>query len=166
MSGASLWDALISLRDEQRSQRANGLQVVKGSELPLESNPLGLIQWYLHPTKRDTVLSTHIFYRQEIPPDSRSGKLHCQGGQVMFILEGKGRTVIDGVEHRWEAGDVLNLPLKRDGIVIQHFNADATKRALFLSTEVNLTGCVGVDRGSGFELLEPSPDYRSNVKGQ
>ena len=37
----------------------------------------------------------------------------------MFILEGRGRTLIDGVAHPWEGGDVLNLPLKRDGIIVQ-----------------------------------------------
>jgi len=59
----NLWDALIALRDSQRGQRRDGIQVVKGSELPVENNPLGLIQWYLHPAITDTVLSTHIFYR-------------------------------------------------------------------------------------------------------
>jgi hypothetical protein len=159
LAQTNLWDALIALRDTQREQRRDGIQVVKGSQLPVENNPLGLIQWYLHPAITDTVLSTHIFYRQELPPGSRSGRLRSQGGQVMFILEGRGRTLIDGVAHPWEGGDVLNLPLKRDGIVVQHMNDDPEKPARFLAAEVNLSGCIGVDRGAGFELLEASPDY-------
>ena len=53
-----------------------------------------------------------IFFQQEIPPGSRSGRIKFQGGQVILILEGKGYTLIDGVKHTWEAGDVLNLPLR------------------------------------------------------
>jgi len=30
------------------------------------------------------------------------------------------------------AGDVVNLPCKRDGIVVQHFNDDSEKAAIFM----------------------------------
>ena len=53
-----------------------------------------------------------MFFQQEIPPGSRSGRLKFQGGQVIMILEGRGYTLVDGVKHTWEAGDVLNLPLR------------------------------------------------------
>ena len=32
-----------------------------------------------------------------------------------MILEGKGYTLVDGVKHTWEEGDVLNLPLRAQG---------------------------------------------------
>lgn len=155
----NLWDALIALRDEQREQRKTAVQVVRGDELPQENNPLGLLRWYMHPSIKDTVLSTLVFFEQEIPPASRSGRLQFQGGQVMFILAGKGHTTIDGVRFNWEAGDVLDLPLRRDGIVVQHFNDDPERPAKFVATEPNWFACTGVDRGSGFEILEPSPDF-------
>jgi gentisate 1,2-dioxygenase len=120
------------------------------------------MRWYLHPAIRDTILSTLMLYKQEIPPGSRSGRLKFQGGQVMYILEGRGHTVLDGVRHSWAAGDVLNLPLKRDGIVVQHFNDDPTARAVFLACEPNWFECTGVDRGSGFEQIEDSPDFGGN----
>jgi len=78
---------------------------------------------------------------------------------VMYILAGRGHTLLDGVKHQWAAGDVLNLPLKRDGIIVQHFNDDPQTRAVFLACEPNLFACTGVDRGSGFEQIEESPDY-------
>jgi len=78
---------------------------------------------------------------------------------VMYILEGRGHTLLDGVKHPWAAGDVLNLPLKRDGIIVQHFNDDPATRAVFLACEPNWFACTGVDRGSGFEQIEESPDY-------
>jgi gentisate 1,2-dioxygenase len=154
------WNALMAMRDRQRELRKTAVQVVRLSELPLENNQQGLMRWYLHPAILDTVLSTLMIFRQEIPAGSRSGRLKFQGGQIMFILEGRGHTLLDGVKHAWEAGDIVNLPLRRDGIIVQHFNDDAAQAVVFLAVEPNLFAATSVDRGSGFELLDPSPDYR------
>ena len=160
------WNELLALRDRQREARKAAVQVVRLSELPLENNPQGLMRWYLHPAITDTILSTLSIYRQEIPPGSRSGRLKFQGGQIMFIVEGSGYTLLDGVKHEWEAGDVLNLPTKRDGIVVQHFNRDATTTAIFLAVEPNLFAATSVDRGAGFHQLEQSPDYNPPQAGR
>lgn len=160
-SQTNYWQELFALRDRQREQRKNGLQVIKESDLPLENNSQGLMRWYLHPEITDTVLSTLLFFQQEIPPNSRSGRLKFQGGQVMLILEGKGYTLIDGVKYSWEAGDVVNLPLRSDGIIIQHFNADPEVTAKFVAAEPNMFACTSVDRGCGFEQLEDSPDFKA-----
>jgi hypothetical protein len=154
------WNELLAMRDRQREARKTAVQVVRLSELPLENNQHGLMRWYLHPAITDTILSTLAIYRQEIPAGGRSGRLKFQGGQIMFIVEGRGHTTLDGVKHAWEAGDVLNLPTRRDGIIVQHFNADLAKPAAFLAVEPNLFAATGVDRGCGFECMEPSPDYK------
>jgi gentisate 1,2-dioxygenase len=154
------WDEILKLRDRQREQTRNGIQVIKERELPLETSRQGLMRWYLHPAIKDTCLSVLLFFQQEIPPGSRSGRLKFQGGQVMLITEGRGYTMIDGVKHPWKAGDVLNLPLRADGIIVQHFNSDPEHAAKFVAAEPNWLECVTVDRGSGFEQLEDAPEYR------
>jgi hypothetical protein len=163
LAKVNYWDELLALRDTQREQRKTAVQVVRLSELPVENNQQGLMRWYLHPSITDTVLSTLAIYRQDIPPGSRSGRLKFQGGQILFIVAGRGYTMLDGVKHAWEAGDVVNLPCKRDGIVVQHFNGDPTKPAAFLAVEPNLFAATGVDRGCGFHQLEQSLDYRPPV---
>ncbi|MCC6889583.1 MAG: hypothetical protein IT536_13700 [Hyphomicrobiales bacterium] len=160
LAAVNHWKELIALRDRQREQRKTAVQVVRLSDLPLENNEQGLMRWYLHPSITDTILSTLAIYRQEIPPGGRSGRLKFQGGQIMFIVAGRGHTVLDGVRHAWEAGDVLNLPCKRDGIVVQHFNDDPENTAVFLAVEPNLFAATSVDRGCGFHQLEQSPDYK------
>jgi gentisate 1,2-dioxygenase len=160
LAKTNYWNELMAIRDRQREARKTAVQVVRLSELPLENNQHGLMRWYLHPSITDTVLSTLTIYRQEIPPGSRTGRLKFQGGQIMFIVEGRGYTMLDGVKHAWEAGDVLNLPTRRDGIVVQHFNIDPDKLAAFLAVEPNLFAATSVDRGCGFKLMEPSPDYK------
>lgn len=154
------WNDLLAIRDRQRVQMRTGIQVIKEADLPLEANRQGLMRWYMHPSIKDTALSTMIFYQQEIPPGSRSGRVKFQGGQVILILEGKGYTLVDGVKHSWDAGDVLNLPLRPRGIIVQHFNTDPNVTAKFVATEPNWTDCTFVDRGSGFEQLEDAPEYR------
>lgn len=160
LAGRNFWKELIALRDRQRGERKDAVQVVRHDELPQENNEMGLMKWYLHPGIRDTVISSLLFYEQEIPPGGRSGRLKFQGGQVMLILEGRGHTLVDGVKHPWETDDVLNLPLRRDGIIVQHVNDDPDKPARFVACEPNLMECTSVDRGSGFELLNPSPDFK------
>jgi hypothetical protein len=159
LAQTNYWDELLKLRDQQREERKNGLQMIRESDLPLEVNRQGLMRWYMHPAIRDTVLSTMLFFEQEIPPGSRSGRLKFQGGQVMMILEGAGYTLIDGVKHAWSAGDVVNLPILADGIVVQHFNPDPKITVKFIAAEMNWFDCTSVDRGSGFEQLEDAPEY-------
>ena len=154
------WDELIAMRDRQREEKREALQVVRESELPLEVSRQGLMRWYLHPSIKDTAISSYMFFQQEIPPGSRSGRLKFQGNQVMVILEGKGYTMIDGVKYPWKAGDLVSLPLRADGIIVQHFNTDPDKPAKFIATEANWFECTTVDRGCGFEQLEDAPEYR------
>ncbi|MBI2853543.1 MAG: cupin domain-containing protein [Chloroflexi bacterium] len=53
-----------------------------------------------------------------------SGKHRHQGGMVIYVVEGKGYTVIDGVRYDWKKGDLLILPIKPGGVEHQHFNAN------------------------------------------
>jgi hypothetical protein len=161
LAATNHWDELLALRDRQRDAARNGVQVIKYSELPLEKNRQGLMRWYMHPAIKDTCLSVFMFFEQEIPPGSRTGRVKFQGGQVMIITEGTGYTMLDGVKHPWAAGDVVNLPLRGNGIIVQHFNTDPNKPVRFVAAEPNWFECVSVDRGSGFEQLEDAPEYRA-----
>jgi hypothetical protein len=162
LAGKNYWGELLALRDRQRAERKGGMQVLKRRDLPLEANRQGLMRWYMHPEIKDTVLSTYMCFEQEIPPGSRTGRLKFQGGQVIYVISGRGYTLLDGVKHPWEAGAVINLPLRRGGIVVQHFNDDPETPARFLAVEPNLFACTSVDRGSGFEQLEDAPEFRRN----
>jgi hypothetical protein len=165
LAGRNMWGELIAIRDDQRARTRNGLQVVKEKELPLETNPMGQMRWYMHPNIKDLVVNMMMVYQQEIPPGSRSGRVKFQGGQVIMILDGEGYTSIDGVKHSWKKGDVLNLPLRDDGIIVQHFNTDKSVTAKFLAVEPNWFEAVSVDRGCGFEVLEEAPEHRAQKNG-
>ena len=117
------------------------------------------MQWYLHPCIAYAAVQTHVFYRQEIPVGSRSG-LQRHGGDIIFkILQGEGYTEVDGVRYEWKQFDVMTLPLLRNGVVFRHVNT-GSEPVLFIGIERNLVHTVGVGRHSGFEELQPCPEYR------
>jgi gentisate 1,2-dioxygenase len=153
----NLFQELIELRDKQREERQDAVWLVKGNSLPWEQNDLGKMRWYLHPTLEDTVIHSLMLWVQEIPPGSQTGKLQFQGGQVIYVWAGRGHTLLDGVRHSWEAGDVINLPLRTEGITVQHFNEDPNEPARLICSEANYAHALGVDRGAGFEILERAP---------
>ncbi|MGH2383438.1 MAG: cupin domain-containing protein [Candidatus Limnocylindria bacterium] len=150
----TLLDALLRIRDEQRAATRDGAMVLHGRDLLWEHNRLGKMRWYLHPSIRGAVIRDFIFHMQELPPGGRSGRLRTPGDEVLLIVEGRGYTMLDGVRHEWKAGDVVGLPVRADGMIVQHFNSDPGRRARFVSARPNLVDSLGVDRGAGFEILE------------
>jgi gentisate 1,2-dioxygenase len=159
LEGLNLLDRLIRLRDLQRERLSQATFLIRGDELPWEWNAQGRMQWYLHPCLAYTAVQTHLFYRQEIPAGSRSGVQRHGGDAVFRILEGEGYTEVDGTRHAWKAGDVMTLPVFDEGVVYRHVNSGAG-RVRLICIERNLVHTVGVDRQSGFEQLQPCPEYR------
>ena len=153
------YEELIELRDRERERIAASRVCVKGAELPWEVNPQGAMKWYMHPGINSTAHKFLIFYAQQIRTGGRSGKQQCQGGVVFVVVEGMGYTVLDGQRYDWKQGDLLQLPIKPDGVVFQHFNGSETAPALLIAAEPNLTATTGVDRACGFEQLEKAPEY-------
>jgi len=157
MSTENLFDRILEIRDQQREQKKTGRVIVPFKDLPWEENRQGKMKWYMHPDIKNNSLNQFLFWVQEIPPGGRTGKQQSQGGQVGFIWRGKGYTLIDGVRHEWEKDDLLNLPVRTNGIVVQHVNTDLKEVARIMFIEPNLAFALGIDRGSGFEQLEDAP---------
>jgi gentisate 1,2-dioxygenase len=162
--GSTLFDALLRLRDEQRAKRGNAPWIIRGKDVPWEINQHGKMQWYMHPALDTICIQTVLFYKQEIPPGSRSGRQKCQGNVIFYIERGRGHTMVDGVSYKWREGDVINLPIKEEGVVYQHFNGDPKSPAVLLSCEPNFMDALGVDRGSGFEQFEAAPEYVARAR--
>ncbi len=159
LSGVNVFDRMMALRNLQRERQAKATWLIRGDELPWELNAHGWMQWYLNPCLAYTAVQTHIFYRQEIAAGSRSGVQRHGGDMVFYILEGEGYTEVDGARHAWREGDVMTLPMFPEGVVYRHVNTGAA-RVRLLAIERNLVHTTGVDRQSGFEQLQPCPEYR------
>lgn len=157
--GRNLFDELMQIRDQQRQQAKNKRVVVRGKDLPLELNPLGTMKWYMHPRIDDTSHKAIILYVQDIQPGTRTGLFKTQGGMVIHVWKGRGHSIIDGASHSWEAGDVVQIPVRTPGVTVQHFNDHPEEAVRLICCEPNTVDSLSLDRGSGWEILLPAPEY-------
>jgi gentisate 1,2-dioxygenase len=83
---------------------------------------------------------------------------------VLYVLQGKGYTLLDGVRHDWQAEDLINIPIRAQGVVVQHVNTDPRRPVRFVSADLNLVDMLGVDRGAVLEQIEAAPDQDRSEK--
>jgi hypothetical protein len=101
----------------------HGRVVIRGAGRPWDMHRQTNSKRYLSPDEpelQDSALQDWEVFVQNLPV--RSGKHRHQGGLAIFILEGWGYSVFDGVRHDWQMGDLLMLPLTPGGLEHQHFN--------------------------------------------
>jgi gentisate 1,2-dioxygenase len=133
--------------------------VVRGDQLPWELNPQGYTRWYAAPTMTDIAATGMIIFTLRIAPGGRSGKQHHPGNQVVYVWRGtSGYSIIDDERFEWENGDVVMVPLRPTGSVVQHFNAGDDEVEL-LCVSPNTVHSLTVDKGSWFDAVEPAPEF-------
>ena len=150
----SHFDELLRLRDRQRQVAQKQPIVIKDRDVPWEENQHGKMKWFMHPCF-ESAWNAYVLYSQRLDPGWKSGLQRCQGGVLFYGLEGSVRTRVNGECYEWGSGDLLTLPILRDGVEYQHLNLDKSSNATFLACEINTAHSLGVDKGSGFEELEP-----------
>ena len=87
---------------------------------------------------------------------TKSGKHAHQGGLVIFVIEGKGYSIVDGERWDWEKGDLVLLPLQPGGVEHQHFNLDDKPSvwAAFINVPIQ------EHLASDLQQRETSPDFK------
>jgi len=77
---------------------------------------------------------------------------------VIFVLEGRGYSLVEGERFDWEAGDLLLLPMKPGGVAHQHFNLESDKPSRWLAFISN-----AFREHTGYEIvqIEESPDWKT-----
>jgi hypothetical protein len=120
---ADCYEQCLRTRDAFVRRGYEAKVVIRSEDRPWQMTRQARLKFMLMPQMfDDSVLSEWWVFLEDI--HTHSGKHRHQGGLVIFVLEGRGHTVVDGVRHDWEAGDLILLPLKPDGVEHQHFNAD------------------------------------------
>ena len=98
-----------------------GTVVVRDAERDWELCRQGTVKFYLVPGEfPETVLQDWYVFIHDIK--KQSGKHRHQGGLVLFVIEGKGATEVNGEMVEWEEGDLILLPLDPNGIEHKHYN--------------------------------------------
>ncbi len=129
----TIYDREKRLLNEMVQNRAEGTVVLKGKEINFQQSRQGLSKSYIRRYENWDKVGTPgwTIFLQRI--HKHSGKHVHQGGLAIYVLGGKGYTVVDGERYDWEEGDLIILPIKPGGAEHQHFNADPDQPAEWMA---------------------------------
>jgi gentisate 1,2-dioxygenase len=142
----------------QRQRTIRGKKLVSYDETVAEDTAMGHLRWYLHPELFDATTRSLYFHELAIPAGERSGRLQTQGGYMHYVLTGSGYTELDGTRHEWEAGDVIAIPIRENGVTYVHVN-DGPDEARMLVVWPNLDSALGPEGGVELRVIEPASGF-------
>lgn len=123
---AGTYENVLHERKKFIEHQMTGKVVIHEKDREYEQSRQGRAKFYLqHHTFPEPVLQDWQVFKKDIRKHSGSHK--HQGGLVIFCLEGKGYSLVDGERNDWSAGDLLLLPCKPGGVEHQHFNSEPGK---------------------------------------
>lgn len=128
----STFDTYTAFMNSIYEKQKKGHLLIKGSERQWEFTTQAKLKFYLEPnTFPENALHEWYLFTNEI--HTHTGLHRHQGGICIFILEGRGYTIVEGERWDWEAGDLIVLPLKPGGVDHQHFNLDPEKPSKWMA---------------------------------
>lgn len=120
------YEVVLYQRQKFIEQQLTGKVIIHEKDREYEPSRQGRLKYYLERDSfSDHALRDWMVFKHDIRRHSGSHK--HQGGLVIFCLEGKGYSLVDGVRHDWTEGDLLLLPCKPEGVEHQHFNLQPGK---------------------------------------
>ncbi|NIO21957.1 MAG: hypothetical protein GTN76_14810, partial [Candidatus Aenigmarchaeota archaeon] len=103
------WDKWLRYWDEEVKEKAEARKVIHEEELEWMTTRQDKRVALLAAPENGFVTMGGVSMLVEIPVGWRTGK--CSGGEVaMYIIEGEGCSVIDGLRYDWEEGAIVAIP--------------------------------------------------------
>jgi hypothetical protein len=152
---ANPYEIQIRLDKEFAERQMSGRVVCKLDDCPQDVTRQGRLRFYLDPSIEDTPLRHWAVFTHEIR--TKSGKHRHQGGLIIYVLDGRGYSVVDGERLDWEKGDLVLLPMRKNGVEHQHFNLDPEKPAVWMAF---IHMWMREHVASEMTQTEVSPEYR------
>ncbi len=151
----TMYDQMRRHDNEKVKRRVEGKIIIKGHDIGWEQGRHGLLKVFVWENNWDEMgapgwrlFQNHI--------KKHGGKHIHQGGTPLYVLEGKGYSVVDGVRYDWEEGDLIVLPVKPNGCEHQHFNLEPNASAIWMAfIYVPIKDQAGVE----FVQVEEHPDW-------
>ena len=91
----------------------------------------------------------------EIPPGWHSGK-HEHGEEAIYIVEGEGFSIVNGVKYEWGKDSCLWMPF---GSQHQHFNTGTTTVRYFSAMALHIEHWMGMGKLDQISLKGPTDNY-------
>lgn len=150
------YEKVLQYRKELAERNLTGPVVIKSSEREVVLSRQGRLQYFLDPLSfKDTPLQTWRVFSHEIR--TRSGKHRHQGGLVIYVVEGKGYSIIEGERVNWEKGDLVLLPMHPNGVEHVHYNLDTEKPSKWVAF-INIP--IIEHLASDLQQTEVSPEFK------
>ncbi len=119
------YDAILKFNLEVSRQRKEGKVLLKAQDFPMVLSRHGYGRNYSHVSNwTELAVSGWNITRMNQARIKRGQHTHRGGGRLLYCLEGKGRTINNGVPLDWEKGDLELLPVTRTENMHQHFNLE------------------------------------------
>jgi hypothetical protein len=151
------YERIIRQRRDLAARNLTGPVVVRSEDREWFQTRQGKLKFYLDPvTFKDTPLQHWRVFIHDIK--TRSGKHRHQGGLVIYVLEGKGYSIVDGERKDWEKGDLVLLPMKPEGVEHQHFNLNPPEQPAVWAAFINIP--IQEFLASDLQQAENSPDFK------
>ncbi len=128
----SVYHKHVKARQEFIERNLTGQLLIKSTDRKWDITRQGRVKHYLYPNVFcDTALQEWQVFLQDV--QTHSGMHRHQGALAIYVLEGRGYTLIDGKRHDWKQGDLILLPLRPNGVEHQHFNAEPGAGCLWIA---------------------------------
>jgi len=148
------YERTIQLADESAARARSGPIVVHTQALRMEHlKDRGRTRAYVsEPQILGSLVQTMAMFIAEIAPAGKTGKHRHFNEAMIYVLQGRGHTVIAGQRYDWAEGDVVSIPLNAWH---QHFNDDPTLAVRYLGvTNIPLLRAMGLNRVEDADLQQ------------
>lgn len=128
-NAASFYEREVARAREEKSERGAARRIIRYRDLVFRVSPRGTRTSLLIDRSlgfRTSGLSMAMF---EIPPGKAQARHRHPGEAILYIVQGRGYSVIDERPYDWEAGDAV---LVHHYCWHQHFNADPERPAIVI----------------------------------
>jgi gentisate 1,2-dioxygenase len=123
------YDESLEFSAKEEKLRKSSRKILKKSERSVEESRhqtyIGLVS-----QNNGFHIRTLMTFIGEIPPGSKTGMHRHYNEAAIYVLSGRGYSVIDGETVEWEEGDCLCIPMMAWH---QHFNKDADRPCQYLA---------------------------------
>src|SRR5258707_7283096 len=127
--GDNPYERVMRQRKELAARNLTGPVVIRAEDREWFQARQGKLLFYLDPvTFKDTPLQHWRVFLHDIK--TRSGKHRHHGGLVIYLVERRGYSIVDGALKAWEMGDLVMLPMKPTGAEHDRFNLVPEKPAM------------------------------------
>lgn len=152
---ANFYDQWLAFWDDEQAERAGARKLINEEDLEWVRTKQDYRAALLSSRQNGFVTAGEVMLG-EILPGWHTGK-HSHGEEAIYIIEGEGFSVVDGLKYDWDAGSTLLMPY---GSVHQHFNS-GKKTVRYLSAM-----SLALERFAGLAKIMQYEEYGETGMGQ